>query len=62
MYYRFKNMQIIPWRKLLLNFVKRFVVIVEKKTETINEGKRCLIIDDSLLDKTGKTIEFAGKL
>ena len=55
-------MQIIPWRKLLLNFVKRFVVIVEKRTEIINEGKRCLIIDDSLLDKTGKTIEFAGKL
>ena len=43
-YYRFKNMQIIPWRKLLRNFVKRFVVIVEKRTETINEGKRCLCI------------------
>ena len=61
-YYRFKNMQIIPWRKLLLNFVKRFVVIVEKKAQEVNEGKRCLIIDDSLLDKRGKTIEFAGKL
>ena len=61
-YYRFKNMQTIPWRKLLLNFVKRFVVIVENKTQEINEGKRCLIIDDSLLDKRGKTIEFAGKL
>lgn len=61
-YYRFKNMEIIPWRKLLLNFVKRFVVIVEKKAQEVNEGKRCLIIDDSLLDKRGKTIEFAGKL
>ena len=61
-YYRFKNMQIIPWRKLLLNFVKRFVVIAEKKAQEVNEGKRCLIIDDSLLDKRGKTIEFAGKL
>jgi hypothetical protein len=61
-YYRFKNMQIIPWRKLLLNFVKRFVVIVEKKAQEVNEGKRCLIIDDSLLNKRGKTIEFAGKL
>src|SRR6266487_1318078 len=46
-YYWFKKMQIIPWRKLLLNFVKRFVVIVEKKAQEVNEGKRCLIIDDS---------------
>jgi len=61
-YYRFKNMQTIAWRKLLLNFVKRFVTIVEKKTQAVNEGKRCLIIDDSLLDKRGRTIEFAGKL
>jgi hypothetical protein len=61
-YYQFKNMENIPWRRLLLNFVKRFVVIVEKKTQTIKEGNRCLIIDDSLLDKRGKTIEFAGKL
>ncbi len=61
-YYRFKNMQTIPWRRLLMNFAKRFVFIVERKAQEVNEGKRCLIIDDSLLDKTGKAIEFAGKL
>ncbi|MEJ7681473.1 MAG: hypothetical protein WKG06_27205 [Segetibacter sp.] len=61
-YYRFKNMQTTPWRRLLISFVKRFVVIVEKKSQEVNEGKRCLIIDDSLLEKTGKAIEFAGKL
>jgi hypothetical protein len=61
-YYRFKNMETIPWRRLLMNFVKRFVLIVEKKGAAITEAKRCLIIDDSLLDKTGKSIEFAGKL
>ncbi len=37
-------------------------MIVEKKGEEIEEGKRCLIIDDSLSRKTGKAIEFAGKL
>ena len=61
-YYRFKNMEVIPWRRLLLNFVKRFISIVEKKGEAVTEGKRCLIIDDSLLNKTGKAIEFVGKL
>jgi len=63
-YYRFKNMQTIPWRKLLLRFVKRFIAITENKEQQLNKDKRkrCLIIDDSLLDKRGRTIEFAGKL
>jgi len=61
-YYRFKNLEIIPWRRLLLNFVKRFNFIVEKKGEAETQAKRCLIIDDSLLHKTGKSIEFVGKL
>jgi len=61
-YYRFKNMQTIPWRRLLMNFVKRFVVIIEKRGEATTQAKRCLIIDDSLLNKTGKAIEFAGRL
>ncbi|MEO8772594.1 MAG: transposase [Ferruginibacter sp.] len=60
-YYRFKNMQTIPWLRLLMSFVKRFVVIIERKAEATVD-KRCLIIDDSLLNKTGKAIEFAGKL
>lgn len=61
-YYRFKNMQTIPWRGLLMNFVKRFVVIIERKGEATTQANRCLIIDDSLLSKTGKVIEFTGKL
>ena len=61
-YYRFKNLEIIPWRRLLLNFVRRFISIVEKKGQAETQAKRCLIIDDSLLHKTGKAIEFVGKL
>ena len=61
-YYRFKNLEIIPWRRLLLNFVRRFIFIVEKKGQAETQAKRCLIIDDSLLHKTGKAIEFVGKL
>jgi hypothetical protein len=61
-YYRFKNLEISPWRRLLLNFVRRFISIVEKKGQAERQAKRCLIIDDSLLHKTGKAIEFVGKL
>ena len=45
-----------------MGFVKRFVVIVQTKAQACPKAKRCLIIDDSLLHKTGKAIEFAGKL
>src|ERR1035438_560689 len=30
-YYCFKNLEIIPLRRLLLNFVRRFISIVEKR-------------------------------
>jgi len=61
-YYRFKNRVDIPWRRLLINFVRRFLVIVELRGQSGKPGERCLIIDDSLLGKTGKAIEFVGRL
>lgn len=60
-YYRAKNREDIGWRKLLMNVVKRFVKIVAEKGDP-TEGKRCLIMDDSLLPKTGRKIEFVGRL
>jgi hypothetical protein len=61
-YYRFKNREDTPWRKLLMNFVKRFIRIVVAKGEEVEGGKSCLIIDDSLLAKTGRKIEFVSRL
>ncbi|HVB03585.1 MAG TPA: hypothetical protein VNE41_07675, partial [Chitinophagaceae bacterium] len=61
-YYRFKNRVDIPWRRLLINFVRRFLVIVELRGQSGKPGERGLIIDDSLLGKTGKAIEFVGRL
>jgi len=61
-YYRAKNREDIGWRKLLVNVVKRFERIVAAKGEVTEVGKRCLIIDDSLLSKTGRKIEYSGRL
>lgn len=61
-YYRAKNREDIGWRKLLMNVVKRFIRIVAVKGEVVEPGKRCLIIDDSLLAKTGRRMEFTGRL
>lgn len=61
-YYRAKNREDIGWRKLLTNIVKRFVRIVAAKGEEVEAGNRCLIIDDSLLGKTGRKIEYVSRL
>lgn len=61
-YYRFKNREDIPWRKLLTGFVVRFLRIVSKEGSEVEAGKRCLILDDSLLAKRGRRIENVSKL
>ena len=45
-----------------MNVVKRFGRIVATRGEAIEVGKRCLIIDDSLLTKTGRKIEYVSRL
>jgi len=61
-YYRFKNREDIPWRNLLMRFVTRFLRIVSSKGSEVEEGKRCLILDDSLLPKRGRRIEKVSRL
>lgn len=61
-YYRVKNRQDIGWQQLLVSFVKRFIKIVAAKGQEGEAGRRCLIIDDSLLPKTGRKIELVSKL
>lgn len=60
-YYRAKNREDIGWRALLMNVAKRFVRIIAAKGDP-TEGKRCLIMDDSLLPKTGRKMEYVGRL
>ena len=53
----------IDWRKILYSFVCQFIRILNAKGDEANKNSpKCLIIDDSLLEKSGKTIELIGKL
>lgn len=61
-YYRMKKMEEIDWECLLLGFVKRFTKLTRKKGVKAVAGNKCLVIDDSLLEKTGKRMEHIGKL
>lgn len=56
-YYRLKNMETIPWEKLLGRFVKRFLLLVKKNTKSKHNQTRYLILDDTLLAKQGKVME-----
>jgi hypothetical protein len=61
-FYRFKNDSKINWRKLFYYFINRYLYLVKKYTKEQIKGIKCLIIDDSLLEKTGKKIEFIGRV
>ncbi len=61
-YYRLKNDSRIDWRKLFYYFIIRYLHLIKKHSKQVNQGTKCFIVDDSLLEKTGKKIEFIGKV
>jgi hypothetical protein len=60
-FYRLLNNQWMNWRKLLLGFAKQFERIAVTKGDVCRLIK-CFVIDDSDLGKTGRTIEFIGRI
>jgi hypothetical protein len=61
-YYRLKNNPKVDWRTILYSFAKRFVKISQTQSIDKNDGVRCMIVDDTVLHKTGKKIERIGKV
>jgi hypothetical protein len=66
-YYRLKNSEKICWRRILWYIVNKFLVQTQKNSEksdgtNIKSKPRCLIFDDTLLEKTGRKIEKIGKV
>lgn len=63
-FYEFLNNPKIDWRRILMLFAKQFLIIVAKKSvDTCQKPMNTvLIIDDTTSPKTGKAIEFIGKV
>lgn len=62
-FYTFLKNENIDWRKILQLFVKQFFKIVEQKGDQSDvNSPKCIIVDDTQLSKTGKVIEFIGKV
>jgi hypothetical protein len=60
-FYRLMNNQWMDWRKLLLGFAKQFAWHVKVKCDRVS-GTTCFVLDDTDIEKTGKTIEFIGRV
>jgi hypothetical protein len=60
-FYRLMNNCIMNWRGLLYRFAKEFKRNVEAKGDPAS-GPKCFVIDDTDLNKTGKTFEFMGRV
>ena len=65
-FFRLKNNEYYNWRNLSYLFAKRFKQLnarhADGDAEQSSDTPRCLIIDDSLIPKTGMKIEFIGKV
>lgn len=62
-YYRLMENPGINWRRLYEKIVLRYYEIVRTKAEPLATGAiRCFIIDDTLIEKTGKQIEGVSKV
>ncbi|MBU1718902.1 MAG: transposase [Bacteroidetes bacterium] len=61
-FYRQKSNGMIDWRNILWAFAGQFNKIVSKQGDNQGGGYRCLIFDDSLLEKSGRFIEKVSRV
>ena len=62
-FYDFLNNPKINWRNILWLFTKQALKLISNKSiDEDNIHPKCLVVDDSILPKTGKTIELIGKV
>lgn len=60
-FYRLMNNQWVDWRKLLMGFAKQFAFQVKAKGDPVPRAT-CFVLDDTDIEKTGKTFEFIGRV
>ena len=64
-FYDFMKNPKIDWRNIMFLFIKQLFKLIDNKSVTDNnsvKNPKFFIIDDSILEKSGKTIEKTGKV
>jgi hypothetical protein len=60
--YRLMNNQLIDWKSILLSFARQFLQCVSSNCVVDDKSVRCFVIDDTDIEKTGKTFEGISKI
>ena len=60
-FYEFLKNDKICWRSILDSFTRQFNKAIAENSEP-SDAPQCLIVDDTFVSKTGKTMEFIGKV
>jgi len=60
--YRLMNNHLIDWKSILLAFAKQFLKCVSSRCEVDEKGKKCFVIDDTDIEKSGRTFEGISKI
>jgi hypothetical protein len=61
-FYRLKNDSQICWRLLLWLFASKFKNLANGNLKQVGKGLKCMVLDDTLLKKTGKRIEKVSRV
>jgi len=60
-FYRLMNNPWMNWRNLLMGLAKQFALHVKSKGDSVL-GTTCFVLDDTDIEKTGKTFEFISRV
>jgi len=60
--YRLMNNSLVDWKSILLSFAKQFLTCVSAKGEKDEKAIKCFVVDDTDIEKSGKTIEGISKI
>jgi hypothetical protein len=61
-FYRLKNRETVGWRMILWHVTCRFTGITTDNSTTGRDKPRYLIFDDTTIEKSGKKMEFIGRV
>ena len=60
--YRLMNNQSVDWKSILLSFAKQFLKCVSERGEADEKSPKCFVLDDSDIEKRGRTFEGISKI
>ena len=60
--YDLLNNPLVDWKSILLSFAKQFLKCVSSNGDPENNAVRCFVVDDTEIEKRGKTIEGISKI